>query len=43
MDTDNLVKGGQGRTEEDMLDYCSLIRFCLYCAAGCILFVRFFA
>ena len=28
---------------DDVLDYCSLIRFCLYCAAGCILFVRFCA
>ena len=40
---DDLVKGGQGRSYEDVLDYASLVRFCLIVGAAAVMFARFFA
>ena len=46
MDTDDGVRGGQGRSADDVrgdaITMMSLIRFLLLCAAAEIWFVRFF-
>jgi hypothetical protein len=40
---DDIVKGGQGRYDGEILDYAALVWFCLYFGAAAIGFARFFA